>query len=119
MTVVTSNKYNNLVMSNGKCYAFTSMFKHEDITDNIKATHIVYKNSNFINTYRTYSNSLFGAIFGGIVGAISSALINSNALHYQMLVQLDNNEEMLVETDDRLLIEFLCEFLPPKKIKRR
>jgi hypothetical protein len=100
MLKIIDGNFNNIVVHNNRCYAFTGIFKNIDITDEIKIVNLL-------------GQEVKGT--QGFVPIMTSFFIKPKT-QAQCMITLNNDVRFTIETDDETLIKFL---IPHMHVKRR
>jgi hypothetical protein len=110
MIKVISKKYSNLTMTPKGCFASTSFFKGEYITDEIDFVKI-WDVEGVRSNLTVGNNTLIGAVLGGIVGASAAAILSNNCTTICCTIYLRNKNYFEVTTNKKDLIKFLLKFV--------
>jgi hypothetical protein len=99
MLKILSDKYNNVVVWNNRGYLCSGLFKSVDITEKIKIV-------NLINQERVGNANLWDDFM---------SVFTKPKVYTQCMITLDNDEQFIIETDDRQIIQFLIPYMHVKK----
>jgi hypothetical protein len=118
MLKLLSDKYNNLILHGDRCYAFTGLFRNEDITNKIQQVELINSNNGGYSRVNLAGMTTVGAITSGIPGAIVSSFMNKRNIYAQFFVIMLDSISFIVETNETKFIEFFIKYIPVKKKRR-
>lgn len=110
MTIVYGDKYKDIIVSGNKCFLFSGLFKHKEISKHIKKVFIGNTKEDIkvssVAVRATLGMALFGPV-GTILGALTAKTKTSTAY----VITLDDDEQVVVGTDDKGIIYFMSKYL--------
>lgn len=113
MQRVTSSKYSNVILLGNRLIAVISLFKSDDITNQIHDIEIL--ESEIDDPHKAYKMAMVGGIAGGWIGAAASTLLLGRPECYlEFVIHLKDGNTVAIQTTQVDMIKFVLKWFNVK-----
>lgn len=118
MTIIKTEGYTNVMCVMGRCYAFTSFFTNEDISDKIVHVALLENYTKGSNGFESLRKTVLYTVGGGPLGFLFGISAGKAKVHIECIIYLEDKREIHIETKDLTLVKFLFNFMKVYKKRR-